>query len=253
MRSVGIFMLMETRLDIAVTERNLCQSRSRAKLLITEGRVLLNHEVCQKPSVLVSESDVIELEDLPFVGRGGLKLEFAVQQFSLSLNGKICLDIGASTGGFTDCMLKHGAKLVYAVDVGHGQLAEELRNHALVRNLENTDIRSLTREDFPEIPDFCSIDVSFVSLKYILPSAFALLAEQAECAVLVKPQFEAGKKALNKQGVVKSEKIRMQVLSEIKAFAGQIGFQVLDSCESPIKGGSGNVEYLIYLRKQLLK
>lgn len=241
---------MGTRLDIALTERHLCQSRSRAKMLITEGRVLLNHQVCTKPSELVSEEDSLELEDIPFVGRGGLKLEGALKQFPVELNHRICLDIGASTGGFTDCMLKHGAKLVYAVDVGHGQLAEELRNHPQVKNLENTDIRNLNQGDLQEIPDFCSIDVSFISLKYILPSAFGLLAEQAECIALVKPQFEAGKKALNKQGVVKSEKIRKQVLSEMQTFAVQVGFQVLDSCESPIQGGTGNIEYLLYLRKQ---
>ena len=219
-------------------------------MLITEGRVLLNHQVCTKPSVLVSEEDILELEDLPFVGRGGLKLEGALKQFPVALNHRICLDIGASTGGFTDCMLKHGAKLVYAVDVGHDQLAEELRNHAQVVNLENTDIRNLHQNNFAKIPDFCSIDVSFISLKYVLPSAFRLLAEQAECIALVKPQFEAGKKALNKQGVVKSEKIRKQVLSEMQTFAVQVGFQVLDSCESPIQGGTGNIEYLLYLRKQ---
>ena len=252
MRSVGISMLMETRIDIALTERKLCQSRSRAKLLITEGRVLLNHKVCTKPSVLVSDEDILELEDLPFVGRGGLKLEGALQQFPVSLNGRICLDIGASTGGFTDCMLKHGAELVYAVDVGHDQLAESLKNHAQVVNMENTDIRNLHPENFRKTPDFCSIDVSFISLKYVLPSAFVLLANQAECIALVKPQFEAGKKALNKQGVVKSEKIRKQVLAEMLEFAGQIGFQVLDFCESPIQGGTGNVEYLIYLRKQVV-
>ena len=217
-----------------MTERQLCQSRSRAKLLITDGRVLLNHQLCTKPSVLVSDSDIIEVEDLPFVGRGGLKLEGAFENFKIQTENKICLDIGASTGGFTDCMLKHGAKLVY---------------HRQVINLENTDIRSLTVSDFDVLPEFCSIDVSFISLKYILPSVFALLAEQAECIALVKPQFEAGKKALNKQGIVKSEKIRKQILTEITAFAGQIGFQVLNACESPIQGGTGNIEYLLYLRK----
>lgn len=232
-----------------MTERQLCQSRSRAKLLITDGRVLLNHQLCTKPSVLVSDSDIIEVEDLPFVGRGGLKLEGAFENFKIQTENKICLDIGASTGGFTDCMLKHGAKLVYAVDVGHDQLAESLKHHRQVINLENTDIRSLTVSDFDVLPEFCSIDVSFISLKYILPSVFALLAEQAECIALVKPQFEAGKKALNKQGIVKSEKIRKQILTEITAFAGQIGFQVLNACESPIQGGTGNVEYLLYLRK----
>lgn len=245
-------MLMGIRIDIALTQRHLCQSRSRAKLLITEGRVLLNHEICTKPSMLVSENDLLEVDDLAYVGRGGLKLEGALKQFPVLLKDRICLDIGASTGGFTDCMLKHGAKLVYAVDVGHDQLAEELRNHQQVVNLENTDIRNLTQNDFDPLPDFCSIDVSFISLKYILPSAYLLLDDHAECIALVKPQFEAGKKALNKQGVVKSEKIRMQVLSEIQLFADQTGFQVMDSCISPIQGGTGNIEYLLYLRKKAL-
>jgi len=245
-----ISMLMATRIDIALTERGLCQSRSRAKLLLKDGRVLLNHAVCTKPSALVTEQDLLELDDLPYVGRGGLKLEGALETFPVNLEGRICLDIGASTGGFTDCMLRHGAKLVYAVDVGHDQLAESLRNHPQVKNLENTDIRNLSASDFPEIPDFCSIDVSFISLKYILPSAWALLADKADCIALVKPQFEAGKSALNKQGVVKSEKIRIQVLQEISEFAGQMGFVVCDSCESPIQGGTGNVEYLLYLKKE---
>ncbi len=241
---------METRIDIALTERKLCQSRSRAKLLITEGKVLLNGQPCRKPSVMVSDSDVLEVEDLPFVGRGGLKLEGALTAFPANPEGKVCLDIGASTGGFTDCMLRHGAELVYAVDVGHDQLAESLKLHPRVRNLEHTDIRNLTPDDFDLRPEFCSIDVSFISLKLILPSAFAILADSAECIALVKPQFEAGKKALNKQGVVRSEKIRKQVLSEISAFAGQTGFRVMDSCESPVQGGSGNLEYLLYLRKE---
>ena len=250
MPSVGISMRMETRIDIAMTERQLCQSRSRAKLLITDGRVLLNHPICTKPSALVSDSDLIEVEDLPFVGRGGLKLEGALKAFPVSPEHKICLDIGASTGGFTDCMLKHGAEFVYAVDVGHDQLAESLKEHHQVKNLENTDIRNLNKSDFETLPEFCSIDVSFISLKYILPSAFALLADQADCIALVKPQFEAGKKALNKQGIVKSEKIRIQILHEIEAFAVQTGFQVKASCESPVQGGTGNIEYLLYLRKE---
>ncbi len=233
-----------------MTERQLCQSRSRAKLLITEGKVLLNGQPCKKASVLVSDSDRLEVEDLPFVGRGGLKLEGALTTFPASPKGKVCLDIGASTGGFTDCMLRHGAKLVYAIDVGHGQLAESLKNHPCVRNLENTDIRQMKVSDFESRPAFCSIDVSFISLKLVLPSAYLLLADAAECIALVKPQFEAGKKALNKQGIVRSEKIRKQVLSEISAFAVQTGFRVMGACESPIAGGSGNLEYLLYLCKE---
>lgn len=245
-----IFMLMETRIDIALTERHLCQSRSRAKLLIKEGRVKLNQQICTKPSVLVSEQDILEVDDLLYVGRGGLKLEGALKKFPICLAGRVCLDIGASTGGFTDCMLRNGAELVYAVDVGHEQLAESLKQNQKVINLENTDIRSLQQADLIQIPDFCSIDVSFISLKHVLPSAYMLLSDEAECIALVKPQFEAGKKALNKQGIVRSEKIREQVLKEILAFAVQTGFTVSDFCTSPIQGGSGNTEYLIYLHKQ---
>ena len=241
---------MKTRIDIALTERKLCQSRSRAKMLLTSGKVFLNHELCTKPSQLVTEEDILEVEDLIYVGRGGLKLEGALENFSIDLHQKICLDIGASTGGFTDCILKHGAKLVYAVDVGHGQLAETLRQNQQVINLENTDIRNLKQENFSLIPNFCSIDVSFISLKYILPSAFVLLAKQSECVALVKPQFEAGKKALNKQGIVRSEKIRKQVLTEMKQFAMETGFFVINSCISPIEGGTGNQEYLLYLKKE---
>ncbi len=249
MPSVGISTHMAVRIDIALTERQLCRSRSRAKLLITDGKVRLNHEICRKPSVLVTEDDLLEVEDLPFVGRGGLKLEGALEQFGIQPKNQICLDIGASTGGFTDCLLRHGAEFVYAVDVGHGQLAESLRQHSQVKNLENTDIRSLSADDFKKLPSFCGIDVSFISLKLVLPAAFGLLAEQADCIALVKPQFEAGKKALNKQGIVKSEKIRKQVLEDLLAFAGQTGFQVFGWCESPIQGGSGNIEYLMHLRK----
>lgn len=234
---------------MALAERGLCQSRSRAKLLIQSGKVLLNSEVCTKPSVLVSEQDILELEDLQYVGRGGLKLASALEVFPISPADKICMDVGASTGGFTDCMLQNGAGFVYAVDVGHDQLAEKLRNHAQVRNLENTDIRTLKLPDSGELPAFCSVDVSFISLKHILPAVYALLSQGSDCVILIKPQFEAGKKALNKQGIVKSEAVRRQVLHEILDFAQQTGFAVQDWCESPIHGGDGNIEYLAWLKK----
>ncbi|MBD5144078.1 MAG: TlyA family RNA methyltransferase [Oscillospiraceae bacterium] len=240
---------MAVRIDIALAERGLCQSRSRAKLLLKNGKVLLNGEICTKPSVLVENTDKIILEDLKFVGRGGLKLEHALQVFSISPENKICMDIGASTGGFTDCMLQNHAKLIYAIDVGHDQLAEKLKNNLKVISLENTDIRNLKQSSFLELPEFCSIDVSFISLKYILPSVYDLLANNSNCVALVKPQFEAGKKFLNKQGVVKSEKIRLQVLQEILDFAKQTGFIIKNSCQSPIQGGSGNIEYLVWLKK----
>ncbi|MDE5791955.1 MAG: TlyA family RNA methyltransferase, partial [Oscillospiraceae bacterium] len=230
---------MAVRIDIALAERGLCQSRSRAKLLLKNGKVLLNGKVCTKPSILVEDVDKIILEDLKFVGRGGLKLAHALQVFSVNPRNKICMDVGASTGGFTDCMLQNHAKLVYAIDVGHDQLAEKLKNNKQVINLENTDIRNLNKSSFLELPEFCSIDVSFISLIYILPSVYDLLADNADCIALVKPQFEAGRKFLNKQGVVKSEKIRQQVLQNILDFAKQTGFIIKNSCESPIQGGSG--------------
>ena len=242
-------MHMAIRIDVALTERGLCQSRSRAKLLLKNGKVLVNHKICTKPSMLVTEQDEIILEDLIYVGRGGLKLEHALQVFGINLEQKICIDVGASTGGFTDCMLQNHAKLVYAIDVGHNQLAEKLKNHKQVINLENTDIRNLNKSNFAELPEFCSIDVSFISLKYILPSVYKLLADKADCIALVKPQFEAGKKNLNKQGIVKSEKVRQQVLHEILDFAKQTGFIIKNSCQSPIQGGSGNIEYLLWLKK----
>ncbi|MDE6658251.1 MAG: TlyA family RNA methyltransferase, partial [Oscillospiraceae bacterium] len=210
---------MAVRIDIALAERGLCQSRSRAKLLLKNGKVLLNGKVCTKPSILVEDVDKIILEDLKFVGRGGLKLAHALQVFAVNPRNKICMDVGASTGGFTDCMLQNHAKLVYAIDVGHDQLAEKLKNNKQVINLENTDIRNLNKSSFLELPEFCSIDVSFISLIYILPSVYDLLADNADCIALVKPQFEAGRKFLNKQGVVKSEKIRQQVLQNILDFA----------------------------------
>ncbi|MDE5753467.1 MAG: TlyA family RNA methyltransferase [Oscillospiraceae bacterium] len=240
---------MAVRIDIALAERGLCQSRSRAKLLLKSGRVFLNHEICTKPSVLVSDQDILTLEDLRYVGRGGLKLEAALNLFPISPENKICIDVGASTGGFTDCMLQNGAAFVYAIDVGHDQLAEILRMNKKVRNLENTDIRILKSSDFDKIPEFCSVDVSFISLKYILPAVYALLSQDSDCVILVKPQFEAGRKALNKHGIVKSESIRKQVLQEILEFAQQTGFTVQDSCESPVHGGDGNIEYLAWLRK----
>ncbi len=216
-----------------------------------ENKILLNGQLCTKPSVLVEDSDELQLagEDLAYVGRGGLKLEAALDEFGISMQSKICMDIGASTGGFTDCMLQRGAALVYAVDVGHGQLDESLRNHPGVINMEGTDIRCIQPENLTAQPVFCSIDVSFISLQLVLPSAFALLADRAECVALIKPQFEAGRSNLNKHGIVKSAKVHCQVLEQILTFASGIGFSVAGLLPSPIHGGSGNTEYLVYLKK----
>ncbi len=242
---------MAVRIDVALTGRGLCKSRSRAKALLQEGKVLLNNMPCTKPSVLVGDSDVLTLcgEDLAYVGRGGLKLERALEAFRPSLGNRICMDVGASTGGFTDCMLQRGAALVYAIDVGHDQLDDTLRAHAQVVNMEGTDIRSVSADALPQRPDFCSIDVSFISLTLVLPAVYALLTDTAECIALIKPQFEAGKSNLGKHGVVKSAKVHRQVLEEILAFAQSVGFSVCGLCPSPIRGGSGNAEYLIHLKK----
>lgn len=231
-----------------MTERGLCKSRSRAKMLIAEGKVTLNGNPLQKASVIVKETDVLSLsDDLQYVGRGGLKMEGALQNFPISVKNRICMDVGASTGGFTDCMLQNGAELVYAIDVGKGQLDESLCQNPKVVNLENTDIRFV--ESLPEMPDFCGIDVSFISLKLVLPSVYRLLAEKAECVALIKPQFEAGRQNIGKHGIVKSAKAHKQVLQEVTAFAQEIGFQVQGVCISPVQGGSGNIEYLAYLTK----
>lgn len=250
MQSVAIFTPMAQRADIALTGRGLVKSRSRAKALIAEGKVLLNGEPLQKPSVTVEDSDTLTVtEDLPFVGRGGQKLEGALAVFPVALMQRVCMDIGASTGGFTDCMLRRGAAKVYAVDVGHGQLDAGLCADPRVVNLEGTDIRSLTPEALSERPDFAGIDVSFISLRLVLPGVYALLAGTADCIALIKPQFEAGRAALNKHGVVKSAKAHVQVLGEILAFAQEIGFAPQGVCVSPIRGGTGNTEYLVHLTK----
>ncbi len=248
MPSVGMYMPMAQRADIALTERGLCKSRSRAKILIQEGKVLRDGVPVARPSEMIEDAQVLTVaEDLRYVGRGGLKLEGALAAFPIDPKGRICLDIGASTGGFTDCMLQRGAGHVYAVDVGHDQLDPVLAEDPRVDNLEGTDIRDL--RDLPQVPDFCSIDVSFISLRLVLPEAYRLLADTADCIALIKPQFEAGRAALGKHGIVKSGKAHLQVLTEILAFAQETGFSVQGVCVSPIQGGSGNIEYLAHLSK----
>ena len=186
---------------------------------------------------------------LGFVGRGGLKLEKIADKHKLTFSGKICMDIGASTGGFTDCMLQRGAEFVYAVDVGSGQLADKLRRDKRVNNMEKTDIRDVSSEDLKREIDFISVDVSFISLKLILPKASELLKCDGSMAVLVKPQFEAGKSNIGKNGVVKSQKVHENVLCDIISFAFQTGLVVCDADFSPVTGGSGNIEYLLLLKK----
>ncbi len=238
------------RLDGELVSRGIARSRERAKEMIRNGCVTVNGKAAKKPSQEVSADDIVEsAEKEIYVGRGLLKLERAAEVFGLSFDGKICLDIGASTGGFTEYMLLKGARRVYAVDVGHGQLAESLRRDSRVVNMENTDIRSVTAEDIGGQAEFVCGDVSFISLEKILPKVYELLREDGSAAMLIKPQFEAGKSGIGKKGVVRDRRVHIQVLEKIHGFAELTGFSAADYTYSPIKGGSGNIEYLVLLKK----
>jgi 23S rRNA (cytidine1920-2'-O)/16S rRNA (cytidine1409-2'-O)-methyltransferase len=222
------------------------ESRSKAQSLIMARRVLVNGEYTDKPGSLVdaiAELRVAELEH-PWVGRGGMKLAHALQQFAIDVAGKVCADIGASTGGFTDVMLKHGAKKVYAIDVGYGQLDASLRNDPRVINREKVNARYLTRESFDESIEFASIDVSFISLELILPAVKTFLT--GEVVALIKPQFEVGRRDVGKGGIVRDVEKRTAAVESVVAFAREIGFDVRGVIESPVKGAEGNVEYLMY-------
>ena len=240
------------RLDIALVERDLVKSRTRAKTLIEKGQVLLNQKVCKKAAHPVLPTDCLQVEDTcRFVSRGGYKLLKALETYSVSLNGLCCLDVGASTGGFTDCMLQHGADTVYAVDVGTNQLAQELRANPKVVCKEQYNFRYAKQEDFEKPLQFACVDVSFISLSLIVPVLSSLLEEGAKAVCLIKPQFEAGKGNVGKNGVVKNKKVHLQVLKSITAMMNQNGFSVLGVTFSPIKGGNGNTEYLAYIQKDL--
>lgn len=238
------------RLDVYLTEKGLCKSRSAAQGLINDGGVLVNGKPAVKNSLDVSDADEIAVNEemLPkYVGRGGYKLEHALEQWALDLSGKLCIDIGASTGGFTDCMLQNGAARVFAVDVGRDQLDEKLRLDSRVISLEQTDIRDFSLPD--ELADFIGADVSFISLKLILPHIYRLLKSGGAAVVLIKPQFEAGRENLNKNGIVRSENVRIKCVKDIEEFAKQCGFEHIGTEISPIKGGDGNIEYLLALSK----
>ena len=241
---------MKIRLDIAVTEKGLAESREKAKTLIMMGKIYVNNQKADKPGTGVAVDDKIELrgENLRFVSRGGLKLDKAIPRFTLALDNKICMDIGASTGGFTDCMLQNGAVKVYAIDVGYGQLAWKLRTDERVINLERTNFRYVTEKEVPDKIDFASVDVSFISLTLILPVAKALLRSGGEMVCLVKPQFEAGKGRVGKKGVVKEPEIHREVITKIAEFAQHIDFSVLGVDFSPITGPEGNIEYLLHIK-----
>ncbi len=237
------------RLDFCLVEKNILKSRERAKEHIKKGEVTVNGRTVTKPAFEVSEEDEIVFtgEALKYAGRGGLKLEKALKVFGIGLNGRICMDIGASTGGFTDCMLQNGAALVYAVDVGHGQLDPALDSDSRVVNMEGTNIVSVNKEALDPAPDFFSADVSFVSLKNIIPKIAELMGENSEAAVLIKPQFEAGRSNIGKNGIVKDRKVHISVIGDIISFCVLNGLSVKGLDYSPVSGGDGNIEYLVYI------
>lgn len=243
---------MKERLDVLLVKKGLAPSREKAKAVIMAGSVYVDGQKEDKAgSVFDEESAQIEVRGhaLPYVSRGGLKLEKALKVFPITLTDKICMDIGASTGGFTDCMLQNGAAKVYSVDVGYGQLDWKLRQDDRVVCMEKTNFRYMTPEDIPEVLDFASVDVSFISLDKILTPAYALLKEQGEMVALIKPQFEAGREKVGKKGVVRDPKVHEEVISRIVRHADEVSFEVLDLSYSPIRGPEGNIEYLIHLRK----
>ena len=243
--------MSKNRLDILLAEQGLAPSRERAKALIMAGVVFVKGEKVDKAGAMVPDGAEIRVAggELPYVSRGGLKLQKAIEAHHLDLTGFVCADIGASTGGFSDCMLQHGASRVYAIDVGYGQLAWKLRTDSRVVNLERTNIRYVTEEQIPEPLDFGSVDVSFISLTLVLPVLHRFLKEGGEGVCLVKPQFEAGKGKVGKKGVVREPEIHLEVLRKIYAFCGELGLSVLGAHFSPIKGPEGNIEYLFYFRK----
>lgn len=239
------------RLDVAVFERGLAETREKAKAIIMAGSVYLNGQKALKGGAAVKNTDIIEVRGAvnPYVSRGGLKLHKAVQNFGLSLEGCVCMDIGASTGGFTDCMLSNGAAKVYAIDVGYGQLAWKLRCDERVVNMERTNFRYVTHEQIPEQVDFASVDVSFISLRKILPVMRELLRDGGRAVCLIKPQFEAGRENVGKKGVVRDRAVHESVVASITEFAVESGFNVCNVDFSPIKGPEGNIEYLMLVEK----
>ena len=243
-------MAEKKRLDCAVFEAGFVESRERAKTAIMAGIVFVNGQREDKPGTMIKADAKIELrgETLRYVSRGGLKLEKAMQCFPIDLTDCVCVDIGASTGGFTDCMLQNGAKLVYAVDVGYGQLAWKLRTDPRVVNLERTHICKVTENEIDQPIDFCSIDVSFISLTRVLPVAKRLLHDNGSLVCLIKPQFEAGREKVGKKGVVRDPAVHREVIEKIVTFLGENGFSVCGLDFSPVKGPEGNIEYLAYAK-----
>ncbi|MBQ3445011.1 MAG: TlyA family RNA methyltransferase [Selenomonadaceae bacterium] len=243
---------MKERLDVLLTEKKLFDSRARAKAIIMAGKILVNGQKVDKAGTLIAPDAQIRIlgEEMPFVSRGGLKLQKALDVFKIDMVGRIAADVGASTGGFTDCMLQRGAKMVYAIDVGYGQLAWKLRSNVQVVNMERTNIRNVTRQDlYYGLPDFASIDVAFISLEKVLPVVYDLLKDSGEVVALIKPQFEAGREHVGKRGVVRDKKIHAAVIERVLTFAANVGFGVVALDFSPVKGPEGNIEYLAHLTK----
>jgi 23S rRNA (cytidine1920-2'-O)/16S rRNA (cytidine1409-2'-O)-methyltransferase len=241
------------RLDLYLYERGYCSSRTEAKTFIEGACVSVNKQTITKPAFDIDENTDFEISvdksGKKYVSRGGLKLEAALKEFSLSPSGKICIDVGASSGGFTDCLLKNGAERVFAVDSGHGQMNDVIRRDARVRVYEGYNARYMKREDFELVPSFAVMDVSFISASYILPALYGVLSEEGELVLLVKPQFEMGRAYLSKGGIVKNQKARKMALERVIDAAQSIGFKFISSAVSPIKGGDGNVEFLAHFKK----
>jgi len=239
------------RLDVYIFNKGLSQSRTEAKLYISEGAVTVDGKVINKPSYEVSENScvIVDKSIKKYVSRGGLKLEGAIEKFNISVKGRFCIDIGASTGGFTDCLLQNGARKVIALDSGSGQLAESIRLDERVTVIENYNARYLSSEDMPFIPDLAVMDVSFISATYIIGAIFNILSDSGDFLCLIKPQFEVGPSNIGKGGIVKSEKARKEAIDKVVDFAKNLGFKHLSTITSPITGGDGNIEYLSHFKK----
>lgn len=240
------------RADVLLFEKGLVDSREKARRIIMEGTVFVDDRRIDKPGEKIDIGSPIKIKKNPliYVSRGGLKLEKAISSFNIDLEGKIAMDIGASTGGFTDCMLKEGAEKVYAIDVGYGQLDWKLRNDPRVIVRERTNIRYVTKEDIDEIVDFISIDVSFISLRLVLPVAKELLSNEGHIVALIKPQFEAGRNKVGKKGIVKDKNVHKEVIRNIVEFCESIKLSVVNLDYSPITGTTGNIEFLAYIAKK---
>ncbi|MCL4536697.1 MAG: TlyA family RNA methyltransferase [Nitrospirae bacterium] len=242
---------MKNRLDKILVDKGLVQSRERAQALIMEGKAFVDGITVTKAGAMVNVGAHIELkgEDIPYVSRGGLKLEAAIKHFSISMKDKIAMDVGSSTGGFTDCMLQHGAKRVYCIDVGYGQLAWKLRQDSRIVLIERTNIRYLEREKIPDEIDIATIDVSFISLAKVIPNVLEFLKQDGEIIALIKPQFEVGKGEVGKGGIVKDEAKRLKAVDRVKENLELLGLQTIGVIQSPIPGQKGNIEHLIYMKK----